>query len=231
MDASSVGEVLRAVRHHLGLTQRAVAARAGVSQSVYSRAERDRLTGLTVGTLERIAGSMGATISIAIDYRGGLADRLVDAAHSTLVEFVVGFLRSHGWQVELEFSFNVFGDRGAVDVLAWHDATRTLLIVEVKSRFTDLQALLISMSRKLRVVPNAVRDELGWDAATIGRLVVAYGTAENRSIIDRHAAIFDTSFPSRATEIRRWLRTPDGVLSGVWLVSADVVAFPERRRR
>jgi transcriptional regulator with XRE-family HTH domain len=229
MDALRTGRVLRAIRRHIDLTQAAVAKRAGVSQSVYSRAERGDLTGMTVGTLDRLAASLGASLIIDIRFQGGLADRLVDAAHAALVDVTVGVLRRYGWQVEIEFTFNVFGDRGSVDVLGWHAATRTLLIIEVKSRFTDLQAMLVSLARKLRVVPDLARETRAWDAAHVARIVVAYGSAENRAILARFGSTFDAALPARANVIRRWLRHPDGPLSGVWLMSRDVVDFrPER---
>jgi transcriptional regulator with XRE-family HTH domain len=227
---TDLGRVMRAIRYHLGLTQAQAATKAGVSQSVYSRAECGHLDGMTFGSLERIATALGATLVMDLRFRGGLADRLADAAHATLVGFVVDFLRERGWQLELEFTFNVFGERGSVDVLAWHASTRTLLIVEIKSRFTDLQAMLLSMSRKLRLVPALAREELGWDASAVGRVIVAYGTAENRAIAQRHAAIFDASFPARAREIRGWLANPSTPIAGVWLVSDGIVAFPALRR-
>jgi transcriptional regulator with XRE-family HTH domain len=230
MDATDVGRSLRAIRFHRRLTQAEVADRAGISQSVYSRAESGRLEGMTVGSLDRIATELGANLVVGLRYGGGLADRLVDAAHATLVEFVVGFLRDRGWQVELEFSFNVFGERGSVDVLGWHAPTRTLLIVEVKSRFTDLQAMLLSLSRKLRLVPTVARDEMGWDAASVGRVILAYGTAENRAVLDSHSSIFGAVFPARAQVVRRWLGDPSGPIAGVWLVSDGIVPFPGYRR-
>jgi transcriptional regulator with XRE-family HTH domain len=229
MDALRFGRVLRAVRRHLELTQAAVARRAGISQSVYSRAERGDLTGMRIGTLDRIAASIGASFVIDLRYQGGLGDRLTDAGHAALVEMVVSVLRRYGWEVEVEFTFNVFGDRGSVDVLGWHLATRTLLIIEVKTRFMDLQAMLVTLARKLRVVPDAVRAERGWDAAQVGRIVVAYGSAENRAVLRRFTSTFDAALPARAIGIRRWLRHPKGPLSGVWLTSRDVIDFrPER---
>jgi transcriptional regulator with XRE-family HTH domain len=214
--------VLRAIRLHDHRTQSQVARHAGVSQSAYSRAERGDISGMTIGTLTRLVDALGGRLSIDVRYHGGLGDRLIDAAHAALVDHVVAVLRRLGWAVDLEYTFNVFGDRGSVDILAWHAATRTLLIVEVKSRFTDLQAMLLSLARKLRVVPDAVRRDHGWDADTVGRIVVAYGTAENRGVVRRHAAMFDAALPARSIEIRRWLRSPTSAISGVWLVSDDV---------
>jgi transcriptional regulator with XRE-family HTH domain len=214
---------MRAVRLHRRETQVSVARKAGLSQSVYSRAENGHLAGMTVGSLDRIAAALGASISIELRYLGGLGDRLVDAAHAALVEFVVDHLRRHDWSVELEFSFSVYGERGAVDVLAWHAGTRTLLIVEVKSRFTDLQAMFMSMARKLRLVPDLARSRLGWDARHVARVVVAYGTAENRTIFERHRSTFAATLPARAAEIRRWICAPDAPIAGIWLVSGSVL--------
>jgi transcriptional regulator with XRE-family HTH domain len=224
MDPRRLGRALRAIRLAAGEAQAVVSARAGVSQSAYSRAERGLVSGLTVATLGRVASALDAELVVELRYRGGGIDRLIDRVHAALVEHVVKHLRSAGWEPVLEFSFNVFGERGSVDILAWHAATRTLLIVEVKSRFTDLQAMLLSLSRKLRLVPDEARRELGWDAIAISRIVVAPGSTENRNVLEQHQATFDTVLPTRAPAIRRWLRAPKGSIAGVWLVSRDVLA-------
>ena len=125
----------------------------------------------------------------------------------------------------LEFSFNVFGEKGSVDVLAWHAATRTLLILEVKSTFHDLQDLLYALSKKLRLVPDLVREERGWDPVAVARIVVVSGTAANRAVVARHSAIFDASLPARTIEVRRWMRRPVGPIAGIWYVPTSQVPF------
>lgn len=194
-----------------------------MSQSFYSRAERGDVGGMTLGSLDRIAEGLGASLNVDVRYRGELGDRLADASHALLVDLVVTVLRATGWLVELEFGFNVYGERGSVDILAWHAATQTLLIVEVKSRFADLQAMLLSLARKLRLVPGVARDELHWGAAVVGRVVVTYASHGNRSVLAKHAATFDSALPARSVAIRKWLRAPSGPIAGVWLVSPGTV--------
>jgi transcriptional regulator with XRE-family HTH domain len=223
VDARRLGRTLRAIRQDARETQSTVAQRAGVSQSVYSRAERGDIVDLKISTLDRIVAALDAHLILDIRFRGGRADRLIDRAHAAIVEIVVAALSSAGWETAIEFSFNVFGERGSVDVLGWHATTRTLLIAEVKSRFTDLQGMLLSLGRKLRLVPDEVRRELGWDARAVARIVVAPGTTENRSVIERHMSIFASTLPARAPAIRAWIRRPDGPIAGVWLVSRDVL--------
>lgn len=66
----------------------------------------------------------------------------MDEAHAQLVELVVAVLRATGWEVAVEVSFSISGERGAIDILAYHRATGIVLVVEVKSVVPDSQALL-----------------------------------------------------------------------------------------
>lgn len=234
MDGRHVGRVIRSIREHLGRTQSEVARDAGVSQGAVSRSERGLVGQLPIEVLDRIVGALGASLYLDLRYQGGIGDRLLDRVHAALVDHVVVALRPD-WEIVVEYTFNEFGERGSVDVLAWHARTRTLLIVEVKSAFTDLQAMLLSLGRKLRLLPEIVRRERGWDPLAVGRIVVVAGTTSNRAVVSAHPAVFDVSFPSRTREIREWLRTPSGPIAGVWFVSRDTVptirATGQRRRR
>lgn len=219
MDGTRVGRILVAVRRDKRLRQRDVGRSARIGQSVVSRVERGRIDGVTVRTLERIASALELDLRIELRGRAGDIDRLVDRDHARLVELVVARLTAEGWEIVVEYTFNHYGERGSVDVLAYHPEHRALLIVEVKTRLTDLQAFLASFGRKLRVVPALVRDDRGWDVLDVGRILVIPGTTANRAVVERHRAVFDVSFPARADAIRRWLRVPAGVLAGVWFVS------------
>ncbi len=234
MDGRHVGRVIRSIREHLGKTQSEVAGEAGVSQGAVSRSERGLVGELPVDAVARIVSALGASLYLDIRYQGGAGDRLLDRVHAALVDHVVATLHAH-WDVIVEYTFNEFGERGSVDVLAWHARTRTLLVVEVKSALTDLQAMLLSLGRKLRLMPDIVRRERGWDPVAVGRIVVVAGTTSNRRVVTAHPAVFDVSLPARAREIKAWLREPSGPIAGVWFVSREAVpsvrATGQRRRR
>jgi transcriptional regulator with XRE-family HTH domain len=115
------------------LTQSELAHRAGVSQSRVSDAERGRLETLSIPALEKIAAVVDVRLFIDARWRGGDVDRLLDRAHASVVESILAVLVAYGWDVEPEFTFNHYGERGSVDVLAWHPLTRSLLLIEVKS--------------------------------------------------------------------------------------------------
>jgi transcriptional regulator with XRE-family HTH domain len=221
MEAIRVGRILLAVRQDKRLRQRDLGRLAGVGQSVVSRVERGQIDAVTIGTLRKIASALELDLRVELRGRLGDVDRLVDRDHARLVELVVAQLRAEGWEVVVEYSFNHFGERGSVDVVAYHSGLRALLIVEVKTRLTDLQAFLASFGRKLRLVPDLLRAERGWDARAVGRVLVLPGTTANRSVVARHRSVFDVSFPARADAIRRWLRGPMEALAGVWFVSGS----------
>ena len=232
MDGTRIGRLTRAVRIQRRLTQADVGRLAGVSQRSVTRVEQGDLRSISLDKVERVAAALGISLRLDARWRGGDGDRLIDREHAAVVDLIVSELRRRGWDVELEYTFNHFGERGSVDVIGWHAASRSLLIVEAKSTLTDLQDLLGSMGRKLRIVPDRLAEERGWESVRVGRLIALPGSTANRGIVERHHAIFDASFPARASAARRWLRAPDGPgLAAVWFVSPSRVATPTRPRR
>ena len=218
VDDVAIGRGLRALRARKGWSQRELARRAGVHHSVISDVEAGRLEQVRLPTLRRVGRPLGLTMEI--NARWPIADvaRLLDQGHASLVEHVVAMLRTAGWEVLVEYTFNDYGDRGSVDILAWHPAAQALLIVEVKTRIADVQASLASFDGKVRVVPRSVARERGWRAAAIGRLLVVAGTHRNRDVVRRHEATFGVVLPSGSRAARRWIRQPRGPLAALWFL-------------
>jgi hypothetical protein len=105
-------------------------------------------------------------------------------------------------------TFNNFGDRGSADIVAWHPATRTLLIIEVKTRIGDVQATASTFERKVRILPGVLAREEGWDPAVVGRMLVIADTRANRAIVREHQQIFASIWPELTAATRRWIRKP-----------------------
>src|ERR1035437_5642988 len=122
MEDIRVGAAIRAVRLRRGLRQFDVAKLAGVSQSTVSMVERGHLGALTVGSLRAVARAVDVWLPFEARWRGAELPRLIDERHAAVVELVVAELRGFSWEVRVEYSFNVRGERGSVDVLAWHPA-------------------------------------------------------------------------------------------------------------
>jgi len=230
MDVVRLGRQLRALRQRQRLTQDDVAERARTSRSEVGRAERGQVDSLRLATLARIASSLGARLEARLSWNGEALDRLLDAGHAALVERVVKRLRAVGWECAVEVSFNVRVERGSVDVLAFHRATRMLLVVEVKSVVPDVQAMLMTLDRKARL-GREIAKQLGWSAVGIGRLLVIGESRTSRRRVDMHASVFAASLPSRAIAIRAWLAEPHVQPPLAGLLFLSPVSGPAARHR
>jgi transcriptional regulator with XRE-family HTH domain len=208
MDDRRVGRVVREVRIRRGWRQHDLASAASVSQSLISRVELGQLEHVSLDRLRAVGAALDIAISIDVWWRAGELDRLVDRGHASLVEYVVGRLHELSWVTRVEVTFNNFGERGSADIVAWHAATRTLLIIEVKTRIGDVQATVSTFERKVRILPDVLAREEGWNATTVGRLLVIADTHANRSVVREHRRIFDSIWPERTAATRRWIRTP-----------------------
>lgn len=164
---------------------------------------------------------------------GGQLDRLVDEAHAAIVEAIVSRLRAAGWtvEVEVEVLFAIWGERGSIDVLAFHAARGALLVIEVKSAITDSQATIHGLDRKARLA-REIAGGRGWDVRHVSRLLVVGATDRARRRIAGLAATYDAELPMRGSTVRRWLRDPERALAaGLLFVSFDAYGRFHRRRQ
>lgn len=214
MDGSRVGRSLRALRVRRGLRQQDVAERAGVSRSFVAKLEAGSISTVDVGRIERVCFVLGAELDLRVRWHGEGLDRLLDEAHARLVERVVLRLAAAAWECAVEVSFSEFGERGSIDVVAWHATTRSVLVVEVKSVIPDAQATIAPLDRKSRLAGKIARDR-GWDPTTISRLLAVGENTTSRRRIAALDATFRVAFPVRGAAVARWIRRPDGAISGL----------------
>lgn len=232
MDGVTFGRGFKALRVRKRLTQENLAKAAGVSRGAIARIEQGGAERVTVETLEKVARPLGARVVCRLSWNGEAIDRLLDAAHAEVVEQVVRILRDAGWLVATEVSFNHFGERGSIDVFAFHETTRVLLVMEVKSVVADVQATLVTLDRKERLAIEIARAR-GWDAASVGRLLIVRDDRTARRRINVHAATFGNAFPDRVARIRAWLRAPEArqPLRGLWFLTGESHAVTRQRVR
>ena len=67
------------------------------------------------------------------------------------------------WVAEPEVSFAIRGERGVIDILAWHPARQMLLVIELKTDIADINELVGTADRKRRLAVE-VAIERGWIA-------------------------------------------------------------------
>ncbi len=220
MDSVRLGSSLRALRRRQGWTQAELGRRARVSQAAVSRAERGRAADLTGRVLVAVADALGARLDVRLLWQGEALDRLLDAAHAGLVDEVVRLLRARGWEVIPEATFSRFGERGSIDILAWHAGHRALLVVEVKSVVPDMGALLAGVDRKARLAPS-IAAARGWPVASVSRIVVLPDDRTARRRAAAHAATLNAALPARTVAVRRWIEAPRTAIAGILFLPAS----------
>ncbi len=132
---------------------------------------------------------------------------MVNARHGVLHEPVARLLPSAGWQAVPEVSFSIYGERGAIDILAWHASTASLLVIELKTAIVDVQELVGTMDRKIRLSPR-IAAERGWHPRTGSAWVIVAAGITNRRRIAAHRTMLRAVYPSDGRRIRAWLRRP-----------------------
>ena len=230
MEDERIGRIVRALRRRRGWRQCDLAAAAGCGQPTISLLERGQLENVSLTTLRRVVSKLEANLNLEIRWRGTALDRLLDEEHAALVARVVAALERLGWQTRIEVTYSEFGERGSYDILAWHAPTRTLLVIEVKTDLPSAEATVRKLDEKTRLARKVAREQLGWDAVLVGRVLVMPETSTLRRRVDRHRTYFSNSVPRCGRDINSWLRAPSGRMSGLWFLSDSGVAVGIKKR-
>jgi hypothetical protein len=193
--------------------------------------ERGLFVGTSIGAVERVVVGLGAELDVRVRWHGEELDRLLDAAHAAMVERLIEILVPLGWQCAAEVTFVIGGGRGSVDVLAWHERSGRLLVVETKSVVPDLQQMLGAFDRKVRLAPT-IAARRGWRSTGVAKAIALAGTPTNRRRAEQFAATLRSVLPSDGATMRRWLADPVGPSpAAVWFLSDGHVMTTIRRRR
>lgn len=233
MDDVRLGSAFRAVRIRRRWRQEDVAARAGVARSVVSLIERGHLDSTPLRTLRALAAALDIRLDVVPRWRGGELYRLLGARHSALHESVsTHFDRLPDWRTRPELSFSIYGERGVIDLVAYHPASGSLLVVELKTEIVDVNELVGTLDRKARLAPRIVKD-LGWRVETVSRWVVVSRDKTNQRRIAAHRSMLGSAFPSDGHAMRSWLVRPQGSIAALsmWTLVASSDASPTRSQR
>lgn len=195
MDDIRLGTRLRALRQRLLWRQDDLAQRAGISQDVVSRIERGQIDRMPLRNVRAVAHELQAEVVVHLRWRGPELDRLIDEGHAALGGTMVRLLTAAGWQVRTEVSYSIFGERGSIDIVAWHAPTRTLLVIEVKTDLVSLEETLRKHDEKVRLAPGMSERQFGWRPTSVGRLLVLPDNSTSRRRISRHSAVIRTVYP------------------------------------
>ena len=217
MDDIQIGRTLRRLRQERDWTQSDAAKRAGVSRPVYSRIECGRLDGIDVGDLRRVAGVLETRLAIELQHRGGELARMLAVRHALMTERVGRLLTAAGWEIRLEVSFNHFGERGVIDLVAWHPGRRVMLLIELKTELIDLNQLLATHDRRRRLAA-VIAAQLGWQPAQVSTWLVLAESRTNRRRVSTFRTALRSAFPIDGRRIPAWLRDPTEPMAALWFL-------------
>jgi transcriptional regulator with XRE-family HTH domain len=219
VDDLRFGRTFRAARLKRGWRQVDLADRAGVSRGSVSRIERGQIEELSFGIIRRVARALDMGLELMPRSRRADLDRVLSARHSALAEaMLASFALLSGWVVRPEVSFSIWGERGIVDLLAWHAPTGTLLVIELKTAIVDVGEILGTFDRKLRLA-RQVAEELGWRVSSVSGWLVVANSMSNRRRVAEHRGTFRAALPDDGRRVRRWLDRPEGRLRALSFVS------------
>jgi transcriptional regulator with XRE-family HTH domain len=210
MDDQRIGWSLRSIRVRKRWRQEDLAARAKVSRWVVMRIEQGRLASVPLGKVRAVAAALDARVDAVVRWQGGDLSRLVSARHARMHEMIARYFSGvPGWIVEPEVSFSIYGERGIIDVLAWHPTTRILLVIELKTEVVDLNEMLGVLDRKRRLAWDIAKDRK-WDPVVVSTWVVVADSRTNRRTVAGHRAVLRAKLPIDGRGVARWLRRPNG---------------------
>lgn len=215
MDDHQIGATIRTIRQRKRWRQRDLSTKASVSRSTLGRIERGALSNVPLGTIRRVVGALDARIDTYVRWQGGDLSRLLNSRHAAMHEEVARmFAELDGWIAEPEVSFSVYGERGVIDVAAWHPRSRSMLVIELKTELVDISELMGTLDRKRRLAEDVAR-ERRWDPAFTSAWVVVAESRTNRRTLSAHARVLRSKLPADGRTIRAWLRQPIGCLSAL----------------
>lgn len=172
------------------------------------------LDGLGIDLELRIGGL------VAVD--GG---RRRDTAHALCSAYVQRRLEAAGWTVAREVRIESGRYIGWIDLLAFDEATGTLIVIEIKTRIDDVGAIERSMDWHIREAIGAAQ-RIGWHPERVTGWLLALASDEVDDQLRSNRSIYASSFPARASELSTALRDPAGAPTrGLALID------PHSRRR
>lgn len=186
-----LGRLLRLTRMRKEWRLTDLAARTGLSAATLGRHERGRA--VSMDRLRQHAAAFELRVEFSVSGRSAEVPRLRDDEHAAIASGVAGVFAADGWQVQPEASYNEWGERGRIDLLA-HRPHRTdpiLAVIEVKTDIGDLQALLGSLNVQQRLAP-AVARRLGWGSPRMVTILAVAATSRNRNLVSSHLPLFAT---------------------------------------
>jgi hypothetical protein len=193
--------------------------------------ENGRIRELTFERVEQVLTVMGARLVVTVD-APFLSDRRDqrDPAHARVTEYVAGQLRRAGWIVATEVEVGGNRSRGWIDILAWHEASGVLLVIEIKTEIHDLGGIQRTLGWYRREATAAAR-RMGWrPPRSVFASLILLATEANDARVSANRTTFATAFPVRARSLMSIVEGGSLPRESGWVFAVAMVDPRSRRQ-
>ena len=203
------GRACRGTRIELDLTQDELGAAVGLSRGYIAKIEAGTAN-VTVGTMQDIGAALGLALELMATPPVFIARREPhDLVHARCVVTIRRRLTKDGWTVEGEVDISEGRYHAWADLVAFQRATRTLLVIEIKTRLDDLGG----MQRQLGWYAAHARESaarFGWEPRRVTPWLICLSSTEIDHVLVVHREIMDRDFPGRWREMLALVRGEGG---------------------
>jgi transcriptional regulator with XRE-family HTH domain len=185
----------------LDVTQQELAMAAGVSRSHIAGVESGRVNP-SIDLVWRIAERLGIEIDVIHRSPILLGRRTSgDLVHARCSGYIEGRLGDAGWLMRREVEVMADRAHGWIDLLAFEPISRTLVIVEIKTRLDDLGAVERQLGWYERHAMD-VAHAVGWRPRRILTWLILLASDEVEGALIDHRQLLRRIFPERAAVMR-----------------------------
>jgi transcriptional regulator with XRE-family HTH domain len=222
----AVAGIVRDTRRAVGWTQAQLGERAGVSRGLVASVETARVNA-SIDATAALLDTLGLRYEL-VATAPFLADRRRqrEPAHGLCSAYVARRLGSVGWIVRREVEVVHGRSHGWIDVLAFDQASGTILVIEVKTEIDDLGRIERTLAWYEREAWMAAR-AFGWNARREASALVLLATDANERRLIEHRDVLATALPVRADQLAAGVAGPANLSRGPALALID----PRSRRR
>lgn len=197
---STLARLVRDARIMLDITQRELAAAVGVSRAHIASIETGRCNP-SLDVIQRISDRLELALDLTALVPQILTPRRRDLVHAWCMGYVERRLRRAGYSVRREVEVLVGRSHAWVDLVAFDPRTRTLFLIEIKTRIDDLGALERQVDWYEREA-WALAQRFGWVPQRVVTWVLALASDEVEATLRVERDGLRSAFPGRAKAMR-----------------------------
>ena len=181
---------LKEARLDRGVSQRALAAAAGLDRGTVSRIEREEQIA-TVPDMVAIATALGMEASIKLFPAVG--PRIHDRVSAPITDALLGVSHAR-WARHLEVSVTK-PDRGVIDLVLTEENAGDIVATEIQGQLRRVEQQLRWAGQKADSLASAAGWPWGVREPRVSRLLVLRSTAETRALVRGLSELFRAAYP------------------------------------